>query len=127
METCDLQLGEEKYKKQIAAGLRGISNERIKRVHNNSMIGLALAAALAITAPIDGAQAQGVISCDFAVGVTCLWGQSDGGLGKVITVPPSTDTERERVWEDRCEPGITIDRYGVSRYRYLHPGCEFGR
>jgi len=34
--------------------------------------------------------------------------------------------ERERRWVDRCHPVIEPDRYGVPRYHYAMPGCEFG-
>lgn len=33
---------------------------------------------------------------------------------------------RERRWVDRCQPVIKQDRYGVPRYHYAMPGCEFG-
>jgi hypothetical protein len=33
---------------------------------------------------------------------------------------------RQRRWAERCHPVIALDRYGVSRYRYAQPGCEFG-
>jgi hypothetical protein len=35
--------------------------------------------------------------------------------------------ERERKWAARCKPEIRQDRFGVSRYRYAAPGCEFGK
>lgn len=51
----------------------------------------------------------------------------------VRLVPPPRDdseraraVERERRWVDRCRPVIRADRYGVGRYRYAMPGCEFG-
>jgi hypothetical protein len=34
--------------------------------------------------------------------------------------------ERERRWAARCHPVLALDPYGVSRYRYAQPGCEFG-
>lgn len=33
---------------------------------------------------------------------------------------------RDRKWLARCHPVIEHDRYGVARYRYSAPGCEFG-
>jgi hypothetical protein len=33
---------------------------------------------------------------------------------------------RERKWLSRCRPMVMHDSYGVSRYRYSAPGCEFG-
>lgn len=34
--------------------------------------------------------------------------------------------QRDQRWVDRCRPTIEQDRYGVPRYRYATPGCEFG-
>ena len=50
----------------------------------------------------------------------------------VRTVPPldaaaaARAQERERRWVGRCRPVAEPDRYGVARYRYAAPGCEFG-
>ena len=51
----------------------------------------------------------------------------------VRVVPPPVDEaaakrsqERERRWVDRCRPTVTPDGYGVTRYTYALPGCEFG-
>jgi len=35
--------------------------------------------------------------------------------------------ERERLWRARCRPVAKQDAYGVSRYAYAAPGCEYGR
>ena len=35
--------------------------------------------------------------------------------------------ERERRWLARCRPVVQQDQFGVGRYRYAAPGCEFGR
>jgi hypothetical protein len=35
--------------------------------------------------------------------------------------------ERERQWAARCHPVVKQDQYGVGRYQYSAPGCEFGR
>ena len=35
--------------------------------------------------------------------------------------------ERERRWLARCRPTVQQDQFGVGRYRYAAPGCEFGR
>jgi hypothetical protein len=34
--------------------------------------------------------------------------------------------ERDRLWMSRCQPVVAQDRYGVPRYHYAAPGCEFG-
>jgi hypothetical protein len=33
---------------------------------------------------------------------------------------------REHRWVDRCRPVLAQDPYGVPRYQYAMPGCEFG-
>lgn len=38
----------------------------------------------------------------------------------------SRAVERDRRWVARCRPVVRPDRYGVGRYRYATPGCEFG-
>jgi len=35
--------------------------------------------------------------------------------------------ERDREWLARCKPVIRRDAYGVGKYYYAAPGCEFGR
>jgi hypothetical protein len=52
----------------------------------------------------------------------------------VIPVPPpktekelAEAAERERLWEARCRPVIRQDQYGVRRYHYAAPGCEYGK
>jgi hypothetical protein len=35
--------------------------------------------------------------------------------------------EREARWAARCKPQLRHDRYGVNRYVYAAPGCEYGK
>lgn len=65
-------------------------------------------------------------------GCTTIIGRSQGGLGKVISVPQKAyDPERdERIakWTAFCEPKIVQGPpYWVRKYVYKHPGCEYGR
>jgi hypothetical protein len=60
-----------------------------------------------------------------------LWGPA--GDPNVRLVPqPLSEAEKARVlaherrWLARCHPVLAHDRYGVSRYQYAAPGCEFG-
>lgn len=48
-------------------------------------------------------------------------------------VPPPADEaaakralDREHRWVTRCRPTLVPDQYGVARYSYAAPGCEFG-
>ena len=34
--------------------------------------------------------------------------------------------ERDRKWLAHCRPVVERDAFGVARYRYVAPGCEFG-
>jgi hypothetical protein len=49
-----------------------------------------------------------------------------------VPAPQSADEiaaaeERDRRWVARCRPVIVHDGYGMPRYNYAVPGCEFGR
>jgi hypothetical protein len=35
--------------------------------------------------------------------------------------------ERDAAWIAYCRPIIVQGEFGVRRYRYIHPECEFGR
>ncbi|MGH7246575.1 MAG: hypothetical protein ACREH9_00580 [Pseudomonadota bacterium] len=59
------------------------------------------------------------------------WGWADDPFIRVV--PPPVDeaararaSERKRRWAYRCRPSVKQDRYGVARYHYAEPGCEFG-
>jgi len=65
--------------------------------------------------------------------VNCAFQKGPPGDPYVRLVPaPAGDEakaqakERDHLWLDRCRPVITQDAYGVPRYRYTAPGCEFG-
>ena len=34
---------------------------------------------------------------------------------------------RDKRWQDRCKPATKQDHFGVERYVYTAPGCEFGK
>jgi hypothetical protein len=51
----------------------------------------------------------------------------------VIEVPPPRSekeiadaAERDRLWQARCKPVVRQDHYGVRRYHYAVPDCEYG-
>jgi hypothetical protein len=35
--------------------------------------------------------------------------------------------ERDRLWRTRCKPIVKQDVYGVPRYSYAAPGCDYGK
>lgn len=48
----------------------------------------------------------------------------------VIHVPGASDeaaAARDSRWAERCRPVVRQDRYGMPRYLYNAPGCEYGR
>ena len=79
----------------------------------------------------DGMAVGGCVGSRASLNCVVRWGEA--GDPYVRHVPePANDTEkqhaaeRDRKWEDRCRPVIAQDRYGVPRYQYSAPGCEFG-
>ncbi len=59
------------------------------------------------------------------------WGEAGDPYLRIVP-PPATEeeharaAEREHRWEQRCKPIVRQDRFGVARYWYAAPGCEFG-
>jgi hypothetical protein len=52
----------------------------------------------------------------------------------IIAVPqPGSDDDRataaarDQRWVERCRPVVRQDQFGVPRYHYSAPGCEYGR
>jgi hypothetical protein len=98
----------------------------------------ALAAVLASGQPVQADNPSGsfIGSCVYSHGYEICserWGDIKSGLPRIIEVPApqgeraSEAEARERKWLARCRPVIRQDRYGVGRYAYARPGCEFGK
>ena len=89
--------------------------------------------------PVSPAQAGGVSTSNcvngWDGGTSCVEVWRDGLRDPyVVSVPRPTapqdiaDTAaRERLWHARCHPVIRQDTYGVRRYHYSAPGCEYGK
>ena len=123
---------------------RGIRRERqvltIKSAGERSPFGAAIGAIVAtlfaLVALQATAQAGSGVSTTNCVGgwrsYTCAtrWGPATDPY--VRLVPPPSEEEmanaqaRDRRWIARCHPALWRDRYGVARYHYTVPGCEFG-
>lgn len=98
--------------------------------------GAAFAFALLAPAAFSAAQAQevdigGCVGGWHAFNCVTVW--APAGDPFVRHVPqPKTPAEVDRAkeldrrWVAYCRPVIFYDRYGVARYRYAEPGCEFG-
>jgi hypothetical protein len=87
--------------------------------------------AICSAAHAEGSGIGGCIGSWDTLNCVVRWGPI--GDPYVRQVPgPASDTERgaatdrERRWEQHCRPQIALDRYGVPRYLYAAPGCEFG-
>ena len=101
------------------------------------MIGAAFAVSvLTVFVGMASATAQEVITggcIGTRYSINCATRIGPAGDPFVRTVAPPLDAaaaaralEREHRWVDRCRPTSEPDRYGVARYRYAAPGCEFG-
>jgi hypothetical protein len=82
------------------------------------------------------AEAGGVVNLNCLAGArsfNCVAQYATAGDPYVRTVPEALgDSEKARVaardrkWVTHCRPVIEYDRYGVARYQYAAPGCEYG-
>lgn len=66
-------------------------------------------------------------------GFNCVtrWGPAGDPYVRLVPEPLGQSEKarlmaRDRSWLARCRPVIEYDRYGVARYHYSAPGCEFG-
>ena len=101
-----------------------------------ALAGGALALPLILVATVCPAEAEGV-QIDSCIGTEltshCVTWSAPGNDPYIRAVPqPRDGAERARAkeedqrWVERCQPTIHQDRYGVARYHYARPGCEFG-
>lgn len=115
-----------------------VRTERAERaLWRTATAGAAIAFSVAISAVLGSAQAQelrtgGCIGHWFST-FNCVTRWGTYGDPYVRDVPQPSDAadkaramERDKRWANRCRPTITQDRYGVARYHYAQPGCEFG-
>ena len=79
----------------------------------------------------DGIAVGGCVGGGGSLNCVVRWG--DAGDPYIRMVPPAADErsetprgQRDHKWVARCRPKIAQDRYGVPRYQYAAPGCEFG-
>ena len=102
------------------------------------LLALALLALSIMTAPARSESGEGVETWNcYGTGnmESCISTSRGGRLSPhVITVPaPSTASDvaaaetRDRRWAEHCRPVVRPDRYGMPRYSYERPGCEYGR
>jgi hypothetical protein len=100
---------------------------------------LAAAAALSVAtltviggaAHADGMALGGCVGGGGSLNCVVRWGEAGDPYIRTVPQPVTADekaqsAERDHKWEQRCQPVIAQDRYGVPRYQYSAPGCEFG-
>jgi hypothetical protein len=111
------------------------------RLTAGSLAGLAtvggLAAFMLAAAPAPAlAQRTWSTSCVFIYGsISCTSTRRRGPVNPHIVTAPDVLSDKERAeierrdkqWEARCRPELRRDEFGVQRYVYAAPGCEFGR
>jgi hypothetical protein len=98
--------------------------------------GVLVAAALAVLAALAGAHAYadalrstGCVGAGLSFNCVTTWRWND----PLRTLKPEDPrlaaeaAERERKWLARCKPVVRQDQYGVGRYVYAAPGCEYGK
>ena len=96
--------------------------------------GIVALALLGASVPLDSANASGidVTNCIRSSGeFSCVerWDWT-GDPSTPHGRDPQEEAEsaqHERQWAARCRPVVKQDQYGVGRYQYAAPGCEFGR
>jgi hypothetical protein len=97
------------------------------------MGGVAALALLGAPATFDRAYAGGVetFNCVGYYGsVSCVrrWDWGAEPRERPLTEQEEAESaERHRKWVARCRPVIRQDQFGVGRYYYAAPGCEFGK
>jgi hypothetical protein len=105
-----------------------------------SAVGTALALAVLFwCAGLAAAQAQevpmlesgGCVASESSINCVSRWAPAGNPYLRFVPQPLDEAAiarakERDKRWAARCRPVIEHDRYGVSRYRYAQPGCEFG-
>ena len=103
----------------------------ISRLTAATALSLVSMTAIGGAAHADGMVFGGCIGGGGAVNCAVRWGEAGDPYIRVVPQPVTEDektqsAQRDRKWEARCRPVIAQDRYGVPRYQYAAPGCEFG-
>jgi hypothetical protein len=87
--------------------------------------------AVATAAEADQMGLGGCIGTRGTLNCVVRWGEAGDPYIRVVPGPVNPEeqahaAEHERRWEQRCRPDIVQDRYGVPRYQFAAPGCNFG-
>ena len=78
----------------------------------------------------DGIAVGGCIRTHFSINCVARWGAYSDPYVRLVTPPTEAEkalsAERDHKWQAHCRPAVFQDHYGVPRYEYAAPGCEFG-
>jgi hypothetical protein len=82
-------------------------------------------------AEAEGVRVDGCVGSWHASGCATIWAPLRDTYIRKVPQPASAEdraraAEEDRRWVERCRPTLRQDRYGVPRYQYARPGCEFG-
>jgi hypothetical protein len=96
-------------------------------------VGLSVTTMLTIwsAAHAAGIATGGCVGAGASVNCVVRWGEASDPYIRLVPAPAdeaekAQSADRDHKWEQRCRPVIAQDQYGVPRYRYSAPGCEFG-
>ena len=103
----------------------------VSRFTAAAALSFVIVATIGSAAHADGMVFGGCIGGAGAVNCAVRWGEAGDPYIRVVPQPVTEDektqsAQRDKKWEARCRPVIAQDRYGVPRYEYAAPGCEFG-
>jgi hypothetical protein len=99
----------------------------------SGVMALAMQIAPFVLAPAhaEGAVTLGCVGAGAAVSCGAAWGAAGDPYIRKVPAPHTAEEQaqydaHDRQWLARCRPVIHQDQYGVARYHYAAPGCEFG-
>ena len=88
----------------------------------------ALLSALSLPAQADSLRSNSCIYVRGSMSCVTKWQHWEAQTPQPLTEQELAEIrEREELWQARCRPLIQQDDFGVRRYVYAAPGCEYGR
>lgn len=83
------------------------------------------------SAHADSMAVGGCVGWRASLNCVARWGEAGDPYVRLVPSPADNAerahaAERDHKWEQRCQPAIAQDRYGVPRYQYGASRCEFG-
>ncbi len=96
-----------------------------------AMLSLIISGVILSAAYADDMLVGGCVGGGRSANCVVRWGEAGDPFIRLVPEPANAlekkrSAERDHKWEERCRPRIAQDRYGVPRYQYAAPGCDFG-